>query len=122
MKITTLFLSIAMLILWGCSPDPTEIEIDSTTSIFENFDGPSKDLIQHPSWASSEADFILQDGVWKLNASGTRTSETWKTYTDTLPLDLNWSVSVDVTVPYYWDSMDKEEAQVGAGVFVGTVE
>lgn len=122
MKKTTLFLLIAMLFLWGCSPDPTEIEKDSTIAFFENFDGPSEYLIQHPSWASREADFFLQDGVWKLKASGTRISETWKTYMDTLPPDLDWSVSVDVTVPYYWNSMDKEEAQVGAGVFVGKVD
>ena len=29
---------------------------------------------------------------------------------------------MDVTVPYYWDGMDSEEAQVGAGIFVGKVD
>ncbi len=122
MKITTLVLSFITLFLWGCSSDQSDIGNDSTAAIFEDFDGPSETLIQHPSWASRKADFILQDGVWKLKASGTRISETWKTYTDTLPPDLDWSVMVDVTVPYYWDSMDTEEAQVGAGVFVGKVD
>lgn len=120
-KTIFVFLFIA-LILWGCSPNQTDIGNDSTAAIFEDFDSPSDTLIQHPSWASREADFFLQDGVWKLKASGSRISETWKTYTDTLPPDLDWSVMVKVTVPYYWDSMDTEEAQVGAGVFVGKVD
>jgi hypothetical protein len=112
----------ATLILWGCSHKQPDIGKDSTAKVIEEFDVPSETLIQHPSWASREADFFLQDGVWKLEASGTRISETWKTYANTLPPDQDWSVSVDVTVPHYWDNMEKEEAQVGAGVFVGKVD
>jgi hypothetical protein len=122
MKRITFVLLIITLILWGCSPDQTDIERNSAAVILEDFDSPFETLIQHPSWASREADFFLQDGVWKLKASGTRISETWKTYADTLPSDQDWSVSVDVTVPYYWDNLDKENAQVGAGVFVGKVD
>lgn len=122
MKRITCVLLFITIILAGCNPAPLEIGKESIVSIFEDFDSPSETLIQHPSWASREADFFLQDGVWKLNASGTRISETWKTYKETLPSDQDWSVSLDVTVPTYWDSMDKDEAQVGAGVFVGKVD
>lgn len=94
----------------------------SKSIISEDFMTEPATLIQHPSWASREADFFLEDGVWKLKAEGTHISETWKTYKDTLAPDQNWSMSVDVNVPYYWDNMDRQEAQVGAGVFVGKVD
>jgi len=122
MKRTTFLILSLSLILWGCSPKPKSSGTDPRALVFDDFESSSEILIQHPSWASREADFFHQDGAWKLKANGTRISETWKTYADTLPPDRNWSVSVDVTVPYYWDSMEKEEAQVGAGVFVGKVD
>ncbi len=115
-------LLVTVILLWGCSPAQKDMETRSPVTISEDFEGPSEVLIQHPSWASHEADFFPQDNTWQLKASGTRTSETWKTYRDTLPSDLDWSVSVDVTVPHFWDTMDTEEAQVGAGVFVGKVD
>jgi len=122
MKRTAILLLSLSFVLWGCSPDQTDNSTNPTAPILEDFENPSEILIQHPSWASREADFFLQDGVWKLKASGTHISETWKAYEDTLSPSQNWNVSLNVTVPYYWDSMDKEEAQVGAGVFVGKVD
>lgn len=122
MKKIPFVLLIAVILLWGCSPAQKDMDVSSPITITDDFSGQSDTLIQHPSWASREADFFLQDGVWKLKASGTRISETWKTYRDTLPPDQDWSVRVDVTVPVFWDTMDTEEAQVGAGVFVGKVD
>jgi hypothetical protein len=122
MKNSILVLMIIVLSLGGCSPTQEDIEAPTTVTTSEDFETPSEILIQHPSWASREADFFLEEGVWKLKADGTRISETWKTYKETLPSHLDWSVSVDVTVPLYWDTMDTEEAQVGAGVFVGKVD
>ena len=123
MKKIFLFLIAGLFILSGCSPSPqSEKDIIEAHHILENFENKSEILLQHPSWWSKDADFFLEDGVWKLKASGTHISETWKTYKDALPPDQDWSVSVDVTVPYYWDTMETEEAQVGAGVFVGKVD
>lgn len=106
----------------ACSSPHESKEEKIATQIFDNFGSEPEMLLQHSSWESREADFFLEDGAWKLKASGTHISETWKTYKDVLPSDQDWSVSVDVTVPYYWDTMGTEEAQVGAGVFVGKVD
>ena len=122
MKKIFLFLIAGLFILSGCSPSPQSEKDIIEAHILENFENKSEILLQHPSWWSKDADFFLEDGVWKLKASGTHISETWKTYKDALPPDQDWSVSVDVTIPYYWDTMETEEAQVGAGVFVGKVD
>jgi hypothetical protein len=120
---TIFFVIVAgLLILSGCSSSYESDEDKIATQILDDFESTPEILIQHPSWGSRDADFFLENGDWKLKASGTHISETWKTYKDTLPPDQDWSVSVDVTVPYYWDTMETEEAQVGAGVFVGKVD
>jgi len=122
MKKAVLFLIAGLFLLSGCSPSQQSGKDKIAVHILDNFENKPEILLQHPSWGSHEADFFLEDGVWKLKASGTHISETWKTYKDILPPDQDWSVSVDVTVPYYWDTMETEEAQVGAGVFVGKVD
>lgn len=111
-----------LAILSGCSSSQQSEEDKIATQILDDFAIEPQILLQHSSWGSREADFFLEDGAWKLKASGTHISETWKTYKDTLPSDRDWSISVDVTVPYFWDTMETEEAQVGAGVFVGKVD
>lgn len=111
-----------LIFLIGCSTSKQPEQDKIATQVLDNFESEPEILIQHPSWGSREADFFLEDGAWQLKASGTHISETWKTFKDVLPPDQDWSVSVDVTVPYYWDTMETEEAQVGAGVFVGKVD
>jgi len=113
---------LTIFLVCGCSSSQKNNEPIEQVEINEDFTDSPEILIQHPSWASRKADFFLQEGAWKLRADGTHISETWKTYKDTLPPDLDWSISVDVTVPYYWDTVETEEAQVGAGVFVGKID
>ena len=122
MKKIIFVLLAGLVILSGCSSSQESEEDKIATQILDNFESEPEILLQHSSWGSREADFFLEDGAWKLKASGTHISETWKTFKDVLPSDQNWSVSVEVTVPYFWDTMETEEAQVGAGVFVGKVD
>ena len=122
MKKIIFVLLAGLVILSGCSSSQQSEEDKMATQVLDNFEGKPEILLQHPSWGSREADFFLEDGAWKLKANGTHISETWKTYKDVLPSDQDWSISVDVTVPYFWDTMETEEAQVGAGVFVGKVD
>ena len=122
MKTFILILMAGMVILNGCSSPQQSEEDEIAMQILDAFEKEPEILLQHPSWGSRDADFFCEDGAWKLKATGTHISETWKTFKDVLPPDQDWSVSVDVTVPYYWDTMETEEAQVGAGVFVGKVD
>ena len=122
MKKIIYVLMAGLLVLSGCSSTQQSEEDKIATQILDDFKIHPEILVQHPSWESREADFFLENGAWNLRASGTHISETWKTFKDVLPPDQDWSISVDVTVPYFWDSMETEEAQVGAGVFVGKVD
>lgn len=128
MKKIMIPLAALLFLLGGCAPDrPPTGEVGESEPVFnslaeESFETSSGTLRQHSAWASREADFFLEGGVWKLKASGTHISESWKAYAETLPSERDWSVAVDVTVPRFWDTMDTEDAQVGAGVFVGKLD
>jgi hypothetical protein len=88
------------------------------------FDGDFQDLfLDHPAWFSREAQIIqAANGMASLTATGTGTSEAWKTWHEPMPHDRDWSIAVDVTVPRAWDSDPRPEAQVGAGPWVGRLD
>ncbi len=88
------------------------------------FDGDFGSVfLDHPAWFSREAQIVQTgDGTASLTATGTGTSEAWKTWHQPMPHDRDWSIAVDVTVPRAWDSDPRPEAQVGAGPWVGRLD
>lgn len=58
----------------------------------------------------------------QLSANSTDTSqalEAWMLYNNQMPYNKPWSISLDVTVPLYWNTNGGNSAQVGAGIFAG---
>jgi len=88
------------------------------------FDGDFQSLFHdHPAWFSREAQIVQTgDGAASLTATGTGTSEAWKTWHESMPHDRDWSIAVDVTVPRAWDTDPRPDAQVGAGPWVGRLD
>jgi uncharacterized protein (DUF885 family) len=76
----------------------------------------------HPAWGSHEASLVQTGGAASLTATGTHTSEAWKTWHEPMPHDRGWSIAVDVTVPLAWDTEPTPEAQVGAGPWLGRLD
>jgi uncharacterized protein (DUF885 family) len=76
----------------------------------------------HPAWGSHEAQLVQTGGAASLTATGTHTSEAWKTWHQPLPHDRDWTIAVDATVPLAWDSEPTPEAQVGAGPWLGRLD
>jgi hypothetical protein len=103
------------------SCDFNVLNISSTESyVFE--DNFSQHFIQSPRWESENADITLVNDEGQLTANSNDTSnalEAWKLYNTQMPYHKSWEISVDVKLPLYWNSNGGNEAQVGAGIFVG---
>ena len=113
------------LIRWEITGYDDEIgELAPPKTTHYGFDGDFQDLFHdHPAWFSREAQIVqTTDGVASLTATGTGTSEAWKTWHEPMPYDRDWSIAVDVTVPRAWDSDPRPEAQVGAGPWLGRLD
>jgi hypothetical protein len=113
------------LIRWEMTGSTDEIERIAPARVSRydfsgDFDGRFHD---HPAWFSREAEIVqTTDGKASLTATGTGTSEAWKTWHEPLPHDHDWSIAVDVTVPRAWDRDPRPEAQVGAGPWLGRLD
>ncbi len=105
MKKSIFILLAGLVILSGCS-SPRQSEKDNiATQILDNFEGEPEILLQHSSWGSREADFFLEDGVWKLKASGTHISEKgihdWKMQNDKFYVGvMGFAENTDITDHY----------------------
>jgi hypothetical protein len=113
------------LIRWELTGYDDEIgELAPPRTARYGFDGDFEDLFHdHPAWFSREAQIVqTTDGKASLTATGTGTSEAWKTWHEPMPHDRNWSIAVDVTVPHEWDSASSPDAQVGAGPWLGRLD
>lgn len=100
--------------------DFSSLPIDETFNY--NFDTSFENaFIQSPRWESYEADIALVDGVGQLTANSNNSNilEAWKLFTRQMPYSKSWEISVDVNIPLFWNSNGGNEAQVGAGIFVG---
>jgi hypothetical protein len=77
---------------------------------------------ESPRWESENADITLVNGRGQLNANSSNTSqalEAWKLFKTQMPYNKSWQISVDVNLPLFWNSNGGNNAQVGAGIFVG---
>ena len=77
---------------------------------------------QSSRWESHNADITLVDEKGQLTANAGNTSqalEAWKLFKTQMLYNTSWEISVDVNIPTYWNSNGGNEAQVGAGIFVG---
>ena len=113
------------LIRWEITGYDDEIgELAPPKTTHYGFDGDFQDLFHdHPAWFSREAQIVqTTDGVASLTATGTGTSEAWKTWHEPMPYDRDWSIAVDVTVPRAWDTDPRPDAQVGAGPWLGRLD
>jgi hypothetical protein len=112
------------LIRWEMTGFTDEIEelAPARTSRYDFSGEFDTRFYDHPAWASHEAELVQTGGAASLTATGTRTSEAWKTWHEPLPHDRDWTISVDVTVPLAWDSEPTPEAQVGAGPWLGRLD
>ncbi len=77
---------------------------------------------QSTRWESHSANITLVNGKGRLTANSGNVSqalEAWKLYKVQMPYNKSWEISVEVTIPTYWNSNGGNNAQVGAGIFVG---
>lgn len=75
-----------------------------------------------PRWPSQSASLKQEKGMATLSANATDTSsalEAWKLYKTPMPYNRSWQISVTTDVPLYWNNNGGNNAQVGAGIFVG---
>jgi len=81
----------------------------------------STQFTQSPRWESSEADISLVNEKGQLTANSATSTilEVWKLYKIQMPYNKSWDISADVNVPLHWNANGGNEAQVGAGIFVG---
>lgn len=139
MKTKILFSSLLCGFLVACgggsraSSTPAVAPTDGTTCDFSSMtslESASYDFganfldefTQSSRWESENADITLVNGKGQLTANSTDTSnalEAWKLYKKQMPYDKSWEISVKVDIPLYWNSNGGDEAQVGAGIFVG---
>jgi hypothetical protein len=112
------------LIRWEMTGYPDEMEKLAPAQVATyDFTGDFESLFyDHPGWASHEAMIVQAEGKASLSATGTHTSEAWKTWHEPLPHDQDWSIAVEVTVPLAWDTEPTPEAQVGAGPWLGRLD
>ena len=112
------------LIRWEMTGYADEIEdLAPAWSADYDFNGDFESrFYDHPAWASHEATIVQGGGTASLTATGTHTSEAWKTWHEGLPHDRNWTIAVDVTVPHEWNKEPTPEAQVGAGPWLGRLD
>jgi len=112
------------LIRWEMTGYTDEIEelAPAHTSRYDFSGDLESRFYDHPAWGSHEASLVQTGGAASLTATGTHTSEAWKTWHEPLPHDRDWVITVDVTVPRAWDSEPTPEAQVGAGPWLGRLD
>jgi hypothetical protein len=130
------FLLLGILSCGSCSKDgsttttisPQGLSCDfnsMTASIQEDYDFNAEFLdffSQNSRWESYDADITLVTGKGQLTANANNTSqalEAWKLYKTQMPYNTSWEISVDVTMPLYWNTNGGTEAQVGVGLFAG---
>ncbi len=132
-SVAALLLVSGLFTFASCTRDTSEVtaasseydllkETVSTTGTYA-FDSDFGDVFtQSTRWESSDADITLSNGQGQLTANSDDTSqalEAWKLFNVQMPYNRSWEISVDVTLPRYWDSHGGQDAQVGAGIFVG---
>lgn len=103
------------------SCDFTTLKVSETGSYDFSSDF-SKQFSQSTRWESNNADITLVKGKGQLTANSADVSsalEAWKLYKKQMPYNKSWEISVAVTIPTYWNSNGGNNAQVGAGIFVG---
>lgn len=102
----------------SCDFESTPVE-----TITYNFDGNfEQTFIDSPKWESHSATLqqASNSAVLTANSDDTSTAlEAWKLYNRAMPYNQSWQLSVTTKVPLYWNTNGGNEAQVGAGVFVG---
>lgn len=77
---------------------------------------------QSPRWESENADISIVEGKGQLTANASSTFnalEAWKLFRTQMPYNKSWDISLEVYLPLYWNSNGGNQAQVGAGIFVG---
>lgn len=81
----------------------------------------SNEFTQSTRWESENADITLVNNKGQLTASGNTAQalEAWKLYKVQMPYNKSWEISVEINLPLYWNSNGGNQAQVGAGIFVG---
>lgn len=101
--------------------NPGSLPVSQSLSYF--FDGNfSANFIDSSRWPSENASFTqsASQGVLTANSSDTSQAlEAWKLFQSQMPYNKSWEVSLNVTVPLYWNSNGGANAQVGAGIYVG---
>lgn len=94
----------------------------SSTETYDFSTNFSNEFSQSTRWESNNANITLVSGKGQLTANSSDISsalEAWKLYKKQMPYNKSWEISVAVTIPTYWNSNGGNEAQVGAGIFVG---
>lgn len=80
----------------------------------------SEHFVRSSRWLSHESILVQVAGNRaEVTADGTRISEAWLAWHESLPASRSWRLSSHVTVPKAWDTGKSGEAQVGIGMFVG---
>ncbi len=94
----------------------------SATATYDFGTNISKQFTQNSRWESNNADITLVNGKGQLTANSADVSqalEAWKLYKLQMPYNKSWEISIEVYIPAYWNSNGGNQAQVGAGIFVG---
>lgn len=137
-NITIIFITIISIGLTACSkdeditmttgPSATTASCDfssltiSETEVYSFIPPLSDAFSQSSRWLSENAEFLLVSSTGQLVAQSNDTSvasEAWNLYKRQMPYNKSWEISVDVHLPLFWNSNGGNEAQVGAGIFVG---
>lgn len=133
MKFSNIIVFVLIMLLFAaCDKDdditPQTMSCDFsslTVSTMEDYDFNSNFsdyFIQSPRWESENADITIVNGKGQLTANSNNTStalEAWKLFKTQMPSNKSWEISVKVNIPLYWNTDGGNQAQVGAGIFVG---
>ena len=102
----------------SCSFDGSPSE-----TINYDFEGDfAEHFVDSERWPSENATLSQNNGAAKLTANAQDTSnalEAWKLFNRQMPYNQAWQLSVTAHIPLYWNSNGGNEAQVGAGIYVG---
>lgn len=103
----------------ACDFSQLTVSANETYAFDENF---ADYFSQSSRWESEDADITLVNEKGQLTANSSNTSqalEAWKLFKTQMPYDRSWDMSIEVHIPSYWNSNGGNDAQVGAGIFVG---
>lgn len=88
-------------------------------SFINDMDNIGQVFSKNNDWETRHSSIEFEMGVGSFTSTGFRNSEAWYLYDKTFKSTKDFTLSATVGVPKEWDTFDRNDAQVGIGLFVG---